>query len=109
MTREFIFTKPFRSSWEKMGLNDSDLIQLEETLLNDPQKGDVIQGTGGARKIRIQLDGHGKRGGGRVIYIDIFEKEKLYLLLAYPKNVQANLTPEQEKLIKNIVDAIKKE
>lgn len=109
MTREFIFTKPFLASWEKMGLGDKDLKQLEEILLDNPQIGDVIQGTGGARKMRIRLDGRGKRGGGRVIYLDVFEKEKLYLLLAYPKNVQENLTPSQEKAIKALVDAIKKE
>lgn len=109
MTREFIFTKPFLISWEKMGLDDDDLKQLEEILLEDPLKGNVIQGTGGARKLRIQLEGRGKRGGGRVIYLDVFEKEKLYLLLAYPKNVQDNLTPAQEKSIKDLVDRLKKE
>ena len=109
MTREFIFTKPFLISWEKMGLGDDDLKQLEEILLEKPLKGDVIQGTGGARKLRIQLEGRGKRGGGRVIYLDVFEKEKLYLLLAYPKNVQDNLTPAQEKAIKDLVDRLKKE
>ena len=72
MTREFIFTKPFLISWEKMGLDDNDLKQLEEILLENPLKGDVIQGTGGARKLRIQLEGRGKRGGGRVIYLDVF-------------------------------------
>lgn len=109
MTREFIFTKPFLISWEKMGLGDDDLKQLEKILLENPLKGDVIQGTGGARKLRIQLEGRGKRGGGRVIYLDVFEKEKLYLLLAYPKNVQDNLTPAQEKAIKDLVDRLKKE
>lgn len=109
MTREFIYTKPFRDSWKNMGLNDDDLKQLEKILLENPQKGDVIQGSGGARKLRIQLEGRGKSGGGRVIYLDVFEKEKLYLLLAYPKNVQENLTPMQEKAISALVDAIKKE
>ena len=60
MTREFIFTKPFLISWEKMGLDDNDLKQLEEILLENPLKGDVIQGKGGARKLRIQLEGRGK-------------------------------------------------
>lgn len=109
MTREFIFTEPFLNSWNKMGLDDADLKQLEEILLENPHEGDVIQGTGGARKMRIQLEGQGKRGGGRVIYLDVYEKEKIYLLLAYPKNVQVNLTPTQEKAIKKIIEAIKKE
>ena len=109
MTREFIYTESFRKSWKAMGLNDDDCKTLEEILLANPQLGDVIEGTGGARKMRIQLEGRGKSGGGRVIYVDVYEKEKLYLLLAYPKNVQDDLTPEQKKQIKKIVDAIKKE
>ncbi|MGN0447598.1 MAG: type II toxin-antitoxin system RelE/ParE family toxin [Acutalibacteraceae bacterium] len=92
-----------------MGLDDTDIKQLEKILLENPQKGDVIQNSGGARKLRIQLEGRGKRGGGRVIYVDIFEKEKLYLLLAYPKNVQDNLTASQLKLISEIIDTIKRE
>ena len=68
-----------------MGLHDEELKLLEDILLENPQKGDVIEGTSGARKMRIQMNGHGKRGGGRVIYVDIFEKEKLYFLFAYPR------------------------
>jgi len=109
MTREFIFTKPFLLCWKAMGLDDESLKELEKILLKNPKIGDVIQGTGGARKIRIQLDGRGKSGGGRVIYLDVFEKEKLYLLFAYPKNVQENLTEEKKRAIKALVDAIKKE
>lgn len=90
-------------------MNNDSLRTLERILLENPKIGDVIQGTGGARKMRIQLDGRGKSGGGRVVYLDVFEKEKLYLLFAYPKNVQDDLTQEQKKLIKAIVDAIKKE
>lgn len=109
MIREFIFTKPFLSSWKAMGLDTDSLKALEEIMLSNPKIGDVIQGTGGARKIRIQLDRRGKSGGGRVIYLDVFQKEKLYFLFAYPKNLQDDLTSEQRKLIKAIVDAIKKE
>ena len=109
MIREFIFTKPFLASWKAMGLDNESLKVLEEILLENPQLGDVIQGTGGARKMRIQLEGRGKSGGGRVIYLDVFEKEKLYLLFAYPKNMQEDLTEEQKRAIKMLIDAIKKE
>jgi len=74
-----------------------------------PRIGDVIEGTGGARKMRIQMENRGKSGGARVIYVDVFEKEKLYLLLAYPKSVQDDLTPEQRKQVRKLVEAIKKE
>lgn len=109
MTRKFIYTAPFRNCWKAMGLSDDDLYKLEEALLEDPLIGDVIEATGGARKLRIQLNGHGKSGGGRVIYVDIFEKEHLYLLFAYPKNVQEDLTSDQKKVIRKMIEAIKKE
>ena len=109
MTREFVYTEPFRKCWKAMGLSEDDLKKLEEILLENPQLGDVIEGTGGARKIRIQIENRGKSGGGRVIYVDVFEKEKLYFLRAYPKNVQDNLTPDQKKQVRKLVEAIKKE
>lgn len=109
MTRKFVYTEPFRKCWKAMGLQDRDLPILENALLENPQLGDVIEGTGGARKMRIQLEGRGKSGGGRVIYLYVFEKEHLYLLFAYPKNVQEDLTPDQNKAIKKMIEAIRKE
>jgi len=110
MNRLFVYTEPFRNCWKAMGLSDNDLLSLEKILLDDPRKGDVIEGTGGARKLRIQLnDNRGKSGGGRVIYLDVFETERLYLLFAYPKNVQENLTPEQKKTIAAMISRIKEE
>ena len=50
-----------------------------------------------------------RSGGGRVIYLDVFEKEKLYLMFAYPKNVQEDLTSEQRKLLRRMVEAIMEE
>jgi len=110
MNRLFVYTEPFRNCWKAMGLSDNDLLSLEKLLLDNPHKGDVIEGTGGARKLRIQLnDNRGKSGGGRVIYLDVFETERLYLLFAYPKNVQENLSPEQKKAIAAMISRIKGE
>jgi hypothetical protein len=110
MNRLFVYTATFRNCWKAMGLTDADLLVLEQLLLENPHLGDVIEGTGGARKMRIRLNNnHGKSGGGRVIYLDIFEKERIYLLFAYPKNVQENLTAEQKNAIKKIIEEIKKE
>lgn len=76
-----------------MGLNDENLRVLEQELLRNPLFGNVIEGTGGAR----------------VIYLDVLKKEKLYFLFAYPKNIQENLTSEQKKAIKSIIEEIKSE
>ncbi|MBQ6846188.1 MAG: type II toxin-antitoxin system RelE/ParE family toxin [Oscillospiraceae bacterium] len=109
MIREFVHTAPFLRCWKAMGLDAEDLRMLEFALLENPQSGDVIKGTGGARKLRIQLEGRGKSGGGRVIYLDVFEKEKIYFLFAYPKNIQENLTPEQTAAIRVMIERIKEE
>ena len=110
MNRLFVYTETFQKCWKAMGLDDDGLNVLEEQLLADPQKGAVIEGTGGARKLRIQVEySRGKSGGGRVIYVDVVSADRIYLLFAYPKNVQDNLTSEQKKRIRSIVEQIKKE
>lgn len=92
-----------------MGLGDEEQRELENILLENPQKGAVIEGLAGIRKLRIKLEGRGKSGGGRVIYLDVLEKEKLYLLFAYPKNVQENLTSEQRKILRRMAESIMEE
>lgn len=109
MKRTFIMTPAFERTWNAMGLGDTELRLLEGLLLSHPNAGDVIPGLSGARKIRIPLPGHGKSSGGRVIYVDIVIKQRIYLLLAYPKNVQTDLKPEQKRVIQNIIEAIKRE
>ena len=72
MNRTFIEVPMFTKKWKDLGLTDENLRDLENILLEDSKSGDAIQGTGGLRKIRIPMDnrGKGKRGGGRVIYVD---------------------------------------
>lgn len=109
MKRAFVMTADFERSWSAIGLGDDELLELQTVLVQDPEVGDMIPGTGGARKVRIPLEGRGKSGGGRVIYVDILVRERIYLLLAYPKNVQADLTPDQKKLVRQVVKRIKEE
>ena len=104
-----MYTGLFERDWKAMGLDDDDLRELEDILLENPQIGDVIEGLGGARKVRVKLCGSGKSGGGRVVYVDVLKREKLYMLLACPKNVQVDLSPEQRKTVRKIVRALKEE
>ena len=107
--RSFVMTTAFDKAWDDIGLGDDELRELQNILQKDPDAGDVIPETGGARKIRIPLKGHGKSGGGRVIYVDVVVREKIYLLMAYSKNVQADLTMKQKQLFRQIVKSIKEE
>ena len=92
-----------------MGLGDDEQHELENIPLENPRKGVVIEGLVGIRKLRIRLEGRGKSGGGRVIYIDVLEKRRLYLLFAYPKNVQEDLTAEQRKFLRRMAETIMEE
>jgi hypothetical protein len=87
MLRTFIRLKAFETAWAMMGLDEEDYQKLENQLLLNPKAGDLIPGSGGARKLRITLHGKGKRGGARVIYVDFIMESEIYLLYAYPKSV----------------------
>jgi hypothetical protein len=82
-------------------------LALQQTLLIDPEAGDVIPGTGGARKVRVSAKGHGKRGGARVIYVDIVVQEEIYLLAAYAKNEQTDMTANEKKIIRDFIKTLK--
>ena len=60
MTREFIIFPEFEKQWASMGLTDKELKSLQEELTITPSKGDVIQGTGGLRKLRFAFENRGK-------------------------------------------------
>ena len=107
MNRTFKEVPMFTKKWQLLGLTDEDLRRLENVLLNNPKFGDVIQGTGGIRKIRIPLDNTGKRGGARVIYIDIEIKETIYFINVYAKNEKDDLTEDEKKAFKEVAKMLK--
>ena len=104
----FVNTNFFDECWKSMGLKDEDLRNFQNFLLQNPVVGDLIENTGGVRKVRWNL-GTGKSHGARVIYIDFEKYERLYCLMAYPKNVKEDLTPQDKKEIKELVNYLKTE
>lgn len=109
MNRTFKEVPTFTAKWQSLGLTDEDLRILENILLRDPKTGDAIPGTGGIRKIRIPIENTGKRGGGRVIYVDIEIKECIYLLNVYTKNEKTDLSEKERMMLKKLVDVLKEE
>ena len=107
MNRTFIEVPIFTKKWKELGLTDDNLRDLDNVLLENPKTGDSIQGTGGIRKIRIPLENTGKRGGGRVIYVDVEIKETIYFINAYAKNEKDDLTEEEKKAFKAVVKILK--
>lgn len=71
--------------------------------MEKPDAGDIIRGTGGARKIRWRSKGRGKRGGVRVIYYWITKDDQILLLTAYAKNEVTELSETAKKEIKRLI------
>jgi mRNA-degrading endonuclease RelE of RelBE toxin-antitoxin system len=85
-------------------LSDEEYRSLQEALLLRPEAGDVIPGGGGLRKIRWRMSGKGKRGGIRVIYYWDTPDDIIYMLTVYKKNAQENLTANQLKVLRQLVE-----
>ena len=85
-------------------MSDEDYRKLQQMLVGDPERGAIIRSSGGLRKIRWARPGQGKRGGVRAIYYWARSREILLMLLVYGKNEQDDLTPEQLRVLKSLVE-----
>src|SRR6266705_3181130 len=86
-------TPEFLSATRKL-LTEEERAVLTDYLAHNPTAGDLIQGTGGVRKVRWGLEGRGKRGGARVIYFHHDAGMPLFALTAYAKNERADLSQQ---------------
>ena len=85
-------------------MDEADAQLAEELIARTWQQQPVIKGSGGMRKARIALDGRGKRGGARVIFVVRVQADNLILLDAYAKNDQSDVSPETLHRLKKILD-----
>lgn len=98
-------TTEFLAAAKKL-LSEEERGSLVYFLANNPTAGDLIVGTGGARKLRWSLEGRGKRGGARVIYFFHSERLPLFIFTAYAKNVQGDLSYAEKNELKQITKSI---
>jgi hypothetical protein len=96
-------TSVFTRQVQKL-LEDDDYRELQIALAERPDMGAVMVGSGGIRKTRWAAQGRGKRGGVRVIYYWAVKQERLLMLLMYPKSERDDLTKEQLKILRKIVE-----
>ena len=94
-----VFTKRLR-----VFLNEEEYRKLQNELILNPGKGKIIRGSGGLRKFRWSIPGKGKSGGVRIIYYWVTIEEIILMLFIYSKNEQDDLTNEQLKILKSIVE-----
>ncbi len=109
LSRMFIELPSFRLRWKDLGLNDDDLKNLEKELLDNSKVGNVLQGTGGVRKMRFSFPHRGKSGSARVIYVDFEVYERIYLITAFQKADQENLSKVERNDLKKLVELLELE
>ncbi|MHB8918512.1 MAG: type II toxin-antitoxin system RelE/ParE family toxin [Desulfocucumaceae bacterium] len=109
MRREFIILPGFEQQWRSCRLTGEDLREVEWFLCQHPDFGDIITGTSGLRKLRWAAQGRGKRGGVRILYIDFSSHEKVFFITVYPKNEKEDLTQEEKKVIRKLINELEQE
>lgn len=98
----FIETPVFTEALRRY-LDDQQYRALQASLGLRPEQGPLIQGGAGARKLRWQTAGRGKRGGLRVIYYWAAEEMCFYMLYLYAKNEQGDLTARQVRQLARLI------
>jgi mRNA-degrading endonuclease RelE of RelBE toxin-antitoxin system len=87
-------------------LDDDQYRLLQAALMEQPESGDLIRGSGGVRKVRWSERGKGKRGGLRVIYYWITQRNHLLFLTVYRKSEVADLSPVEIRGLHDLVKSL---
>jgi hypothetical protein len=92
-------------------LSHDDMVALEQSILADPEAGDLVPGTGGLRKIRVgqRAVGRGKRGGVRVYYLDLHRRHVTHLVAIFGKREKSDLSRAERRDVAALVRQLKEE
>ncbi|MDE2675750.1 MAG: type II toxin-antitoxin system RelE/ParE family toxin [Paracoccaceae bacterium] len=102
-------TRQFLAQTKRFGLSEEEVIAVVNRLSNNPLEGNVISGTGGARKLRHASPGGGKSGGYRTIHYFAATDVPVFLLAVYGKGTKANLTKSERNALANLLPRIAEE
>jgi hypothetical protein len=89
--RTVVETPPYLADAERI-FSTEERAAIVDAVSDDPQRGVVIPGTGGVRKLRVSASGRGKRGGARVIYLFGGDDLPVFLLAVFAKNEKSDLS-----------------
>jgi hypothetical protein len=96
-------TPAFLTDARSLDLPDAERIAIVTWIAANPAAGDVIEGTGGARKVRFAGKGKGKSGGYRVVTFFSGTGIPVFLLNIFAKNEKTDLTPKERRVLKTIL------
>ena len=96
-------TPSFLSDAWSLGLPEVERLAIVTWIAANPAAGDVIEGTGGARKIRFAGKNKGKSGGYRVITFFTGTDIPVFLLNIFAKNEKTDLTPKERRVLKTVL------
>ena len=85
-------------------LSDEEYFALQAAIAEDPERGSLIRGSGGVRKLRWALPGRGKRGGLRVIYYIRTPRSEIWMLTLYSKSVADTIPAHVLKKIRGEIE-----
>jgi hypothetical protein len=106
---EVVETEMFLRAAKLAGISDDERSSIVDMIAAAPEAGDIIRGTGGARKVRVAAPGRGKSGGYRVIHYFGGGDIPVYLFTVYGKGDRADLSADMRDAIASVIEAIKKE
>jgi hypothetical protein len=113
--RKFVESSGFSQDRKRLErdreLSHDDVVALEQSILRDPEVGDLVPGTGGLRKVRLgqRSVGRGKRGGVRVYYLDLPARSITHLVAIFGKREKADLSPAERRAVADLVKLLKEE
>ena len=87
---------------------DEEKLSIINYLARHPMAGDILQGTGGIRKLRWSAQGRGKSGGARVVYFYHNGTMPLFLLTVFGKGEKANLSKAERNDLARLTDLLRK-
>lgn len=99
-------THAFQKGCKEIGVTEEDVYNMTIFIAQNPDAGDLIKGTGGARKIRFPLGSKGKSGGCRVITYYVAEDIPVFLLDIFSKSEKINLSKKERNELKEILDGL---
>ena len=106
---EFIESKVFSKQVRELGVEV--LTRIQSDLVQNPERGAVMKGTHGVRKARVAdpTSSRGQSGSYRYLYLYLEHAGRIHLLYLFSKSVQADLSPEQKRIIGALSQDIRKE